>query len=68
MENDITPKTLEAARKRAGLSMQQLAEKSGVALTTIWRIEKGKRRLGPAFTTWQRILDGLRAAQDSEAK
>jgi transcriptional regulator with XRE-family HTH domain len=35
-------KTLEEHRKAAYLTLRELAEKAGVALRTVWRIENGE--------------------------
>ena len=49
---------LRALRKERGLSLEQLAGKSGVALATLSRIENGKG--SGTFRTHQRISDALR--------
>ena len=47
---------LRASRERAGLSIRGLAERAGIAASTVWRIETG--RLDPTTT----MLARLRAA------
>ena len=37
-----TAEIVKTARKRKGLTMRQLADKSGVSLPTIWNIENAK--------------------------
>jgi DNA-binding XRE family transcriptional regulator len=39
---------LELARRRAGLTMEELAARTGLAISTIHRIERGKERARPA--------------------
>ena len=52
------PKMLVAARKRAGLNQQQLADLSGVGQSEISRIENGQGN--PTLDTLDRILGPLR--------
>ena len=52
------PKMLVAARKRAGLSQQQLADLSGVGQSEISRIENGQGN--PTLDTLDRIVGPLR--------
>lgn len=44
------------ARERAELSMRALAERSGVAYTTVWRIEHGQ--IDPTVGTLRKLLAG----------
>lgn len=37
-----TMETLGEARKRKGWSMEELARRTGLAYTTVWKIENGK--------------------------
>ena len=46
-----------ACRQAAGLSQEELAERSGVSQNAISDIERGKR--GPAFITFLRLAHGL---------
>lgn len=50
--------SLKAARDRNGLSLQQLAERCGLELSTLWRIEEGKTR-DPASSTLRKIEQAL---------
>jgi DNA-binding XRE family transcriptional regulator len=52
------PKMLVAARKRAGLNQQQLADLSGVGQSEISRIENGQGN--PTLDTLDRIVGPLR--------
>jgi transcriptional regulator with XRE-family HTH domain len=44
-------------RRRAGLTLQELAERSGLAASTLSKIENGQ--LSPTFETLLRLADGL---------
>jgi transcriptional regulator with XRE-family HTH domain len=46
---------LRYARRRAGLTQRQLAEKAGIAQETIARIERG--RMDPRLNTLDRLLE-----------
>lgn len=46
-----------ALRRRAGLTLQELAERSGLASSTLSKIENGQ--LSPTFETLLRLADGL---------
>jgi len=50
--------TLDQARKRAGLTQDQLAERSGVDQTTISKIETGERT--PRYETIVALEDALK--------
>ena len=51
--------TLRTAREAAGLSVDQLAKKSGVHRVTIWRIENGK--LDPSVkNVWSKLVAAVR--------
>lgn len=43
------------AREEAGLSIRELAERAGVAASTVWRIESG--RLDPTVSMLERLLE-----------
>jgi transcriptional regulator with XRE-family HTH domain len=49
---------LKQARRRAMLTQEELAEKSGVAVTTINRIEKGRVE-DPHFSTLRKLARAL---------
>jgi transcriptional regulator with XRE-family HTH domain len=48
---------LRAARKEAGLSQEQVAERSGVHATEVSRIEAGKR--DPRVSTVERLAEAV---------
>ena len=50
---------LEVARKRRGMSARRLAEKSGVAASTIRAIEREKRTAAPHYDTMQKLAEAL---------
>jgi transcriptional regulator with XRE-family HTH domain len=52
----MAARMLRHARRRAGLSQRQLAERTGVPQETIARIEA--RRVDPRVTTLDRLLEG----------
>lgn len=56
-------RTLRSARRRAGLSQRDLAERTGVAQPTIARIERGQA--DPRFATLNRLLQAC--GRDLEA-
>lgn len=47
---------VRTARERADLSMRALAERSGMAYTTVWRIEHGQ--IDPTIGTLRKLLAG----------
>ena len=49
---------LKKVRRRAMLTQEQLAEKSGVGITTINRIEKGRVE-DPHFSTLRKLAEAL---------
>jgi len=49
---------LRAARKEAGLSQEQVAERSGVHATEVSRIEAGKR--DPRVSTVERLAQAVK--------
>ena len=49
---------LKKARRRAMLTQEELAEKSGVGITTINRIEKGRVE-DPHFSTLRKLAQAL---------
>jgi transcriptional regulator with XRE-family HTH domain len=51
----VTTSLLREARERAGLTQQQLAERSGVAQSTISAYESGKRE--PGVDALEKLLD-----------
>jgi transcriptional regulator with XRE-family HTH domain len=51
----VTTSLLREARERAGLTQQQLAERSGIAQSTISAYESGKRE--PGVDALERLLD-----------
>ena len=50
--------TLKEERRRAGLTQGELADKSGVGITTIVRIERGQIT-EPRVTTLRKLADTL---------
>lgn len=50
---------LEVARKRRGMSARRLAEKSGVAASTIRAIERGNRKAPPHYGTMEKLAEAL---------
>ncbi len=48
---------LRKLRERRGLTMQKLAEMSGLSVATIWMIENGK--LSPTLRTMRKIAAAL---------
>ena len=50
---------LREARRRAMLSQEELAEKSGVGVATIIRIERGQLRTEPHFGTLRKLASVL---------
>jgi transcriptional regulator with XRE-family HTH domain len=57
---------LKAARERAGLSQQALAQEASIAATQVSRIESGQR-LSPHFATIAKIADALDISLDEIA-
>jgi transcriptional regulator with XRE-family HTH domain len=57
--------TMRALREHKGWSQTTLARTVGVSQTTIWYIERGERRPGPA--TRQKIAEALGVAPDGIA-
>ena len=53
---------LRAARSMVGLTQAELAEKSGVSLPTIKRLEIGSGQLGVRLDTLQKLQRALEAA------
>jgi len=53
---------LRAARSMAGLTQAELAERSGVSMPTIKRLETGSGRLGVRLDTAQKLRIALEAA------
>lgn len=54
---------LKALREEAGLTQQQLADRLGIAATTITRLENGGRT--PSWETVIRIAEALKVSTDS---
>jgi transcriptional regulator with XRE-family HTH domain len=50
-------KNLRRARKRAGLTQEEVAERSGVHATEVSRIEAGKR--DPRISTMERLAEAV---------
>ena len=50
---------LREARRRAMLSQEELAERSGVGVATIIRIENDQLRTEPHFATLRRLAEHL---------
>jgi transcriptional regulator with XRE-family HTH domain len=50
---------LREARRRAMLSQEELAERSGVGVATIIRIERDQLRTEPHFTTLRKLAEHL---------
>jgi len=53
----LTAKSLIDRRQKLRLSQADLADKSKIALTTLWRIEEGK--VGGTIGTWRTLLEVL---------
>jgi len=60
---DVAAVRLRSARERAGLSIRDLAERAGVAASTVWRVESG--RLDPTVGMLRRLLEAARASGPS---
>ena len=52
-----TAEIVKTARKRKGLTMKQLSEKSGVSLPTIWNIENAKH--APSLETLLALMGAM---------
>ena len=50
---------LQNLRKKAGMSMEEVAKKSGIAYTTIYNIERGIIATSPKTETVAKIFDAL---------
>lgn len=57
----IIPSQIRAARAIIGLSQQELADRSGVGLATIKRIEAARHKIAGNATTLVRIQKALEA-------
>jgi len=53
----LNPASIVKRREALHLSRDELAEKAGVAATTLWRIEEGK--VGGTMETWRSLLGAL---------
>ncbi|MEJ7764391.1 MAG: helix-turn-helix transcriptional regulator, partial [Acidimicrobiales bacterium] len=59
----MTAIELRAAREASGLSIRELAERGGVAASTVWRIESG--RLDPTVGMLRRLLEAAGSTSPS---
>lgn len=67
MLNPLDIKTLEKGRLAAGLSRAELSERSGVNLSTIWRIEKGK--MDPSVdAVWSKLVTAIKNCRKRSVK
>ena len=55
-------KRLAALRKKRGLSLRQLAQASGVGLTTLVRLETGQPACDPRLSTLERLAAALKVS------
>jgi transcriptional regulator with XRE-family HTH domain len=53
----VLGRNLRRARKRAGLTQEEVAERSGVHATEVSRIEAGKR--DPRISTMERLAEAV---------
>ena len=60
MANTIPPNQITAVRKRAGLKIDELAEKTGLSTTYIWRMERGERNV--SLKNLQKMAEALGVA------
>lgn len=60
MANTIPPNQIAAVRKRAGLKIDELAEKTGLSTTYIWRMERGERNV--SLKNLQKMAEALGVA------
>lgn len=51
------PNQIAAARKRAGLTIDELAERAGLSSTYVWRMERGERNV--SLKNLQKLADAL---------
>lgn len=51
------PQALKAARKKASITRRELSEVSGIAQSTIYRIEQEGKQ--PLATTWEALTDAV---------
>ena len=58
LDPDNLAASLKVAREARGLTLQQLADRSGVGFTSLWRIEDGRTR-DPAGSTLRKIERAL---------
>ena len=61
---DTAAEALASARKQAGLSLRDAAERGGTSHATLVAYEKGRK--APAVTTFLRLLDAYGFAADIE--
>ena len=60
MANTIPSNQIAAVRKRAGLKIDELAEKTGLSTTYIWRMERGERNV--SLKNLQKMAEALGVA------
>ncbi len=60
---DVAAVRLRSAREGAGLSIRDLAERAGVAASTVWRVESG--RLDPTVGMLRRLLEATQSGGPS---
>jgi transcriptional regulator with XRE-family HTH domain len=60
MANKIPPNQITAVRKRAGLTVEELAQKTGLSTTYIWRMERGERNV--SLKNLQKMAEALGVA------
>lgn len=46
------PSELKAARRAAKISREDLADRAGIAVTTVWRLETGRHAPRPSRWAW----------------
>lgn len=61
-DKDIFPERLVAARKKRGLSQEELAKRSGLKPAAISHFETGARK--PSFDNLRRLADALNVTAD----
>ncbi len=60
MANTTPPNQISAVRKRAGLKIEELAERAGLSTTYVWRMERGERNV--SLKNLQKLADALGVA------
>jgi SOS-response transcriptional repressor LexA len=60
MATNLPPNQIAAVRKRAGLTIDELAERAGLSTTYVWRMERGERNV--SLKNLQKLADALGVA------